>query len=87
MAGVVPRQRIAPGEIESQCVVSSQWHGLVVSMTQYLRYTSYANVLIVCFAIVFLKSSQDIIERINTLDYLLKVSVFQRNRLGLMKGH
>ena len=33
-----------------------------------------------CFAIIYIKSTDDILQNISKLDYLLKVSFFQRER-------
>ena len=38
---------------------------------------SYLPFLILSYAIIYLKSSEDLLENVSTLNYLIKVSVFQ----------
>ena len=50
----------------------SEWPGRKLSYNIIV----FANMLL-CFAIIKTKGSQDILQGLNKLDYLLKVSVFQ----------
>lgn len=63
--------------------------GLLVytGITQFIKYITFFNLLLIDFAIIFVKSSEDVIQRISKLDFLTKVSIFQKNRLQLIAEH
>lgn len=52
------------------------WAAILV----YIKYIGMFNMLLLQYAVIFIKSDEDLIERINKLNDLIKCSIFQRYR-------
>lgn len=42
--------------------------------------------ILIAYAVVYLKESNDCLQEISKLDYLLKISIFQRSAIHSLKG-
>eukprot|EP00356_Strombidium_inclinatum_P015880 CAMPEP_0170509642 /NCGR_PEP_ID=MMETSP0208-20121228/65329_1 /TAXON_ID=197538 /ORGANISM="Strombidium inclinatum, Strain S3" /LENGTH=248 /DNA_ID=CAMNT_0010793023 /DNA_START=242 /DNA_END=985 /DNA_ORIENTATION=- len=75
---VVPISKLDP---ESGCLPASAGGEFTYRVAQILLFVVFQIVqlpaLCICYTIIVLKSSQDILQGISKLDYLMKVSVFQ----------
>jgi hypothetical protein len=88
---VVPANHSSLKVIAGFCDDSSKGSGLkFLSMSVlWIEKVSFLNLILICFAVVFLKSKDDLIERINKLHFLNKVSIFQvyRDRNHFLSAH
>lgn len=59
------------------CLSISPLKKTVYIVTHWVTYIGFPAQILICTAVIFLKSSEDIIQRVSKLDNILKVSIFQ----------